>query len=574
MLLFSQIAEIFYKLEQKSSRLEMTDILAELFKKSKHTEIDKIVYFIQGILVPPYEGLDLGLGERFAIEAISHASGHDRKKIEETYKKTGDLGITAQEFLSKKKQLSLSSMQMDVNYVYNSFMKIAIMSGQGSQDLKIKHLAELLNNSSPLEARFIIRFVTGTLRLGIGDPTVIDAFSVSKTGDKSLREELERAYNVCADLGLIARTFYETPEKIKDFKVTPFKTLMPALAERLSTPQEIIEKIGECYVELKFDGFRIQCHKKGDKVELYSRKLEKMTNMFPEVVAAIKNLKVDDVIFEGEALAYDESKKKYFSFQQTMQRKRKHGIDNASRELPLNIFCFEILYLNGSDLTLLPFRERRKKLESLFPNGILKLSEKYDIKNAEELEAVFQNSIDNGLEGIMAKDLDAPYTAGKRKFAWIKLKKSYGRAIDTVDAVIVGYYLGKGTRVEFKFGGLLVAVRNTDTQKLQTIAKIGSGFSEAEMMDLKKMLAKITTKNPPKDLEYTIEAPDFWVKPKYVVEVAFDDITLSSVHTCGIREGKGYALRFPRLQKLRDDKGLNEITTAGEVESMYEMQKR
>ncbi|MFH2106254.1 MAG: ATP-dependent DNA ligase [Candidatus Micrarchaeota archaeon] len=574
MLLFRDVADVFSKIESISGRLEMTDILAELFKKTKSNEIDKLVYLTQGILSPPYEGINLGLGERFAIAAVASSSGYDPKKVEENYKKSGDLGLTAEELISKKKQQSLSSVNMSISYIYNSLVKIALISGSGSQDLKIKYLTELLNNSTPLEARFIIRFVTGTLRLGVGDPTIIDAFSVSKTGDKSLREELERAYNVCCDLGYVAKTFFETPEKIKKFEVTPFKPLMPALAERLSTPSEIFEKLGECAIELKFDGFRLQCHKKGDKVEIYSRKLEKMTHMFPDVTNAIKQLSVNEIIFEGEALAYDEKRHRYFSFQQTMQRRRKHNIKEASVDLPLNIFCFDILYLNGKDYTSESYGARRRKLEELFPKGILKLSEKHMVKSGDEIKKLFEKSIRDGLEGIMAKDLSSPYTAGKRKFAWIKMKKSYGVSVDTIDAVIVGYYLGKGSRAEFEFGGLLVAVKNTDNQKLQTIAKIGSGFTEEQMKELQTVLEKASTKSPPRDLEYKIDSPDFWVKPKYVVEIAFDDITMSSIHTCGVSGERGYALRFPRMVKLRDDKGINEVTTASEVEEMFERQKK
>jgi DNA ligase-1 len=575
MLLFSEIAKVFSEIESRSGRLEMTDLLAELFKKADNSEIDKLVYITQGILAPPYEGIDLGLGEQFAIRAIAAAAGYSKEEVETHYKKTGDLGITAEQLLEKKKQLSLVAREMDVNYLYNALVKIAKTTGAGSQEMKIKYLIELLNNADPLSARFIIRFVTGELRLGVGDPTIIDALSVCHVGDKSLREQLERAYNICSDLGYVAKTFFESAEKIRNFSVQPFKPLMPALAERLSTPQEIIEKIGECAVEPKFDGFRLQCHKKNENVELYSRKLERITHMFPDVVDAIKKLDVNEIIFEGEALAYNEREKKYYSFQQTMQRRRKHGIEKASKELPLNVFCFDILYVDGVDLTQEPYEKRRKELEKIFPNGILKLSEKFIVKKPSELEKIFADAIKNGLEGIMAKDLKAPYTAGKRKFAWIKLKKSYGKAVDTIDGVIVGYYLGKGARAEFKFGGLLIAVYNEDKARFETVAKIGSGFSEEEMKTLHEMLERIKTSSPPSNLDFDeAQKPDFWVQPKYVVEVAFDDITLSPTHTCGFKEGKGYALRFPRMVKLRDDKGIKEITTTQEVIEMYERQQR
>ena len=575
MLLFREVAEVFLEIEKRSGRLEMTDLLATLFKHADAQEINKLIYLVQGIPAPPYEGIDLGMGEQFAIRAIAAATGYGMAEVEKHYKKSGDLGITVHELIGKKKQQSLSVRQMDINYVYSAFLKIAQTAGKGSQELKIKYLAELLNNASPSAARFIVRFALGRLRLGVGDPTILDALSVAKTGDKSLREPLERAYNVCADMGYVARIFYETPKKIARFKVQPFKPLMPALAERLSTPEEIVDKIGECAIEKKFDGFRLQVHKQGNRVALYSRKLEDMTNMFPDVVKAVQQLKAKEIIFEGEALAYNEKQGRYYSFQQTMHRRRKHGIEAASRELPLNVFCFDLLYLNGKDFTLQPYAQRRKQLEKLFPKNILKLSEKTNVKTGSELEKIFQESLTQGLEGIMAKDLNAQYTAGKRKFAWIKLKKSYGKALDTIDAVIVGYFLGKGARAEFEFGGLLVAVRNEDTQKLETVAKVGSGYTEEEMGQLQKLLECIQTTAPPSQLAFNeAQQPDFWVEPKYVVEVAFDEITESPTHTCGMHGGKGYALRFPRMSKFREDKSIREATTTQEVIELYHRQRK
>ncbi len=570
MLLFSEVAKVLLETENRSGRLEMTDLLAGLFKRASPSEIDKLIYILQGILAPPYEDIDLGMGERFALESIASSAGYSKDHVESLYKKTGDLGITAETLFEKKQQQSLFSKEMDIVYVHTSLVRIARASGSGSQELKKKYLSELLNNSNSLEARFIVRFVLGRLRLGVGDPTILDALSVMKTGDKSLREPLERAYNVCSDLGYVASVFFTNPEKIPQFAVRPFKPLMPALAERLSTPKDIIDKLGKCAVEFKFDGFRLQCHKSGDSVEIYSRKLEKMTPMFPDVVAAVKKLSEDELIFEGEALAYNEKKKRYFSFQQTMHRRRKHGIEEASRELPLNVFVFDILYKNGKDLTQLPYSKRRKELEKTFAkNIILKPSAAKLISKSGMLEKMFKTATEQGLEGIMAKDLGASYTAGKRKFAWIKLKKSYGKSVDTIDAVIVGYYLGKGARAEFEFGGLLVAVYNSDNNRLETVAKVGSGYTEDEMRELQEMLSDIKTDSPPSQLDYKME-PDFWVAPKYVVEVAFDDITQSPVHTCAMKDEKGLALRFPRMQKLRSDKGIDEITTSSEVRGMFE----
>jgi DNA ligase-1 len=579
MLLFSDAAAVFSEIEKRSGRLEMTDILAAFFRKAGAEEIGKLVYFMQGIPAPPYEGIDLGVGERFALEAVAAAAGYSKKEVEDHYKKTGDLGDTAEALLGKRKQTALSTTAMGVSYVYDAMLQLSKASGSGSQDLKIRLLTELLNNASPLEGRFLVRFVLGRLRLGVGDPTIIDALSVAHAGDKSLREPLERAYNVCADLGHVAKVFYGNPERIETFIVTPFRPLMPALAERLSTPKEIIERLGKCAVEMKYDGLRLQCHKKGSRVEVYSRKLERMTDMFPDVVEAVLELPQNELIFEGEALAFDAVKKRYYPFQQTMHRRRKHGIGTASKEFPLSMFVFDVLYVDGTDMTGEPYGKRRAAIEKIFTSGthqpsqgMLQPSRALVIDSVKKLKELFAESLSEGLEGIMAKDLDAPYTAGKRKFAWIKLKKSYGKSVDTLDGAVVGYYLGHGARAEFEFGGLLIAVYNTERGKLETVARIGSGFSEAEMVELKGLLEKTKTAGPPAGLDCRTE-PEFWVEPKYVVEVAFDDITKSPTHTCAMEGGKGYALRFPRLVRLRSDKGVKDITTSGEVAEMYALQR-
>lgn len=572
MLLFLDVVNVFREIESKSGRLQMTDILAELFKKTDENEVAKLIYMIQGILAPPYESIDLGMGERFAIEAIASSAGYSRIEVEKNFKKTGDLGDTAREFLLKKKQLSLSSTQMDLDYVFQALLRIAKISGTGSQEQKIKILVELLNNSQPLEALYIVRFVIGSLRLGIGDPTIIDALSVSKKGDKSLRLELEHAYNVCSDLGHVAEVFYKEPQRISDFKIEPLRPLMPALAERLNTPKEIVERLGRCGIEMKYDGFRLQCHKSGKNIEIYSRKLEKMTHMFPDVVEAVKLLPIKEIIFEGEALAFSKQTGKFLPFQQTMQRRRKHGISTASNEFPLHIFVFDLLYLDGQDLSKQTYLERREIIDKIFTGQILSPSQYKIVDNDLELDKIFEESIEKGLEGIMAKDLNAPYTPGKRKFAWIKLKKSYGKAVDTIDGVIVGYYLGQGQRAEFEFGGVVVAVYNPERGMLETVAKVASGFSEEEMKTMKEMLEATKIAFKPKMLDCVLET-DFWVEPKYVVEVAFDEITESGMHTCGIKNEKGYALRFPRIVRLRDDKGIKEITTSEEVVKMFELQR-
>ncbi len=553
----------------------MTYLLADLFKKLGKDEIDKTIYLLQGMLLPEYYGIELGLGERFVIEAISLSSGYSKEEVSRVYQKIGDLGRVAENLLRKKRQVSLAFKELSIEDVYSILFKISRASGEGSQSLKIKYLTELYNNSSPLSSRYITRIVLGKLRLGIGDATMLDALSFAVSEDKSLREYVERAYTLCSDLGMVAKMFLEDPSSIKSFSITPGKPIRPALAERVSSPEEIFERLNYCALEYKYDGFRMQVHKKGEEVYIFSRKLERMESMFPDIVESVKKLPAKEIIFEGEALAFNEEKQRFYSFQETMHRRRKYGVKEASKNYPLFLYAFDIMYLNGEDFTLKPFKERRKTLESLFPFENLKLSNLVYADSISSISSFFKESISKGLEGIMAKDLDSTYKAGKRGFAWIKLKKGYENEADTVDAVVVGYYLGKGSRAKFGFGGILVAVYNEVRDRFETIAKVGSGFTEEEMIQLKAKLEKIKTSSPFRALYYK-EKPDFWVSPEYVVEIAFDDITLSPFHTCYIEEngGKGFALRFPRFYRLREDKELYDVTTSREIFEMYNFKKK
>lgn len=575
---FLVLAQAFEKIEATASRLEITSIFAQLLKAAPPEEADRLVYLSQGSIAPAFEGIDLGMGEKFVIEAISIAYGHSRQEIEKRFKKEGDLGTVAAGLALAKRQTFLASSTLTIGHVYNSFYKITSVSGSGSQLSKIKILVELLNSASALEARYIVRFPTGRLRLGIGDPTILDALSMVVANDKSKREEIEHAYNLCSDLGLVAKAIMSgEDEKLASMKLTPLKPIRPALAERENSAAAIFERLGECAVDSKYDGLRMQIHKAGARVEIFSRKLEKITPMFPDIVKEAKALPYDTMIFEGEALAYSEDEGKYFSFQQLMQRKRKHGISAKKDELPLIVHAFDMLLVDGADLTGYAYIDRRRKLDAAFGSstsrqGKIRPSEMIIARSIDDIERFFAHQTRAGLEGIIAKDLSKPYTAGARKFAWIKLKKSYGEMVDTIDAVIVGYFKGKGERAKLDFGGLLAGVRNEQTGQIETIARIGSGFSEEEMAGLREKLESLALPKKPGGVVSEIE-PDRWVSPEMVITVAYDEITESPMHTCSRKGGKGLALRFPRMVAIRDDKAAADATACGEVRRMYELAK-
>ncbi len=583
---FEQVAEYYSKLESTSSRLEMIDLLTELFKKAKKGEIKSIIYMTVGSPAPPFQGVDLGVAEKLAEEAIATATGAEKAKVEASFKKTGDLGLTAEQFISGSRLRRMSGDKFEINDVLETMLKIARTGGEGSKDAKIKMLANLLAASRPLEARYIVRFALGQLRLGAGDATILEALSKAATGDREFKPRLEEAYNICSDLGLVGETMMRDGKKgIEEFKVTLFNPIRPALAERLPTAEEILEKMhGRCAVESKYDGLRAQVHvdRKSKRVEIFSRRLERLTEMFPEITAAaLKEVNADKAILEGEAIAYDETTNQFRAFQETIQRKRKHGVEEMSTEMPLHLFAFDLLYLDGESYINKKYSERRKTLESIVKgNGTIRLSDMMLATKPKEMERYFETAIEDGLEGIVAKDLDAPYIAGARKFSWIKMKRSYkGELSDTVDLVVVGYYRGRGIRTEFGFGGMLAAVYNEKTDMFETITRIGTGFTEENMRALKKLFEKIKTAKRPARVESLIE-PDYWIEPKYVVTVRADEITKSPMHTAGRhKEGDeeiGYALRFPRIVSngIREDKSPEEATTTKEILEMFRQQRK
>ncbi len=600
---FEPFAVVFDKLERTSSRLELSRDLAALFTKVKPTEAREIVYLLQGVLRPAFDNVELGVADKLCIRALALSAGMDDAKVDALYKKVGDLGAVAEQLSEKKTQTTLGGQALTTQKVYANFYKLATTSGSGSQDLKIKLLLELLSNASPGEARVIIRFATGRLRLGVGDATIIDALSYYATRDtpvtltkkgkpdpdsgpnKSLSPVFERAYNLRSDLGWVAEQVIggKSAQSLETIGPEVFSPIRPALAERLPTSTEILEAMGgECVVEGKYDGFRLQIHKRGDEVRIYSRRQELLTHSFPDVVEGVRRQfsKTKELILEGEALGYNEETDTFLPFQSTMTRRRKHDITAKAVEVPLKLFAFELLLVNGKDFTGVAFRERRAKLESLIEKddvGMVAPSKLLLVKKPESLDAVFEQCVADGLEGVIAKDLNAPYVAGGRKFAWIKLKKSYqGNLSDTLDLVILGYYVGKGKRTEFNLGGLLAGVYDDTHDRFRTICKIGTGFSEVQLASFFELLSKIKEPHKPPSVDSEL-TPDAWVVPKYVVTVRADELTRSPLHTAGRRPGstEGLALRFPRLQgDIRPDKQARDATTETEALEMFEQQRQ
>jgi DNA ligase-1 len=568
---FSKLVDYLAKLEATSKRLEMTRILGELFKAADAEEIGPIVYLTQERLGPAFEGIEFGIGEALAAAALAQATGIPREEIRKAYKTKGDYGEVAQELLSPR------GKGLEVTSIYEKFRELATTSGEGTVEKKITLLADLLRKTSAREGRYLLRIPMGRLRLGVGDVTVLDGLSWSVTGDKSLRPELERAYNLSSDLGLVARTFKKGGLKaLAKISVTVGSPIRMELAERAKSSEEIIERLGKCALEPKVDGFRCQCHKEGDRVRIFSRNLEETTTMFPDIEeAVVEQVSAKTAILEGEAIGYDPDTGQFAPFQVTVQRKRKYGIEEMRTTLPLRLLAFDLLYANGKDLTAQPYMTRHEKLGELIKKGDgINVIENRITDDPVAVDGFFMEKIEAGLEGIMAKRLDSPYQAGARNFNWIKFKRSYqGHLRDTVDVVVVGYLRGRGQRARFGIGALLSAVYDKKLDRFRTIGKVGSGLSDEEWPRLREMLDRVAVEHKPARVD-SLMVPDVWVEPKYVIEVQADEITRSPIHTAGkVGDEPGYALRFPRcVNFIRADKSPEDATTEKEILEMFAKQ--
>ncbi len=577
---FEIIANILEKMESTTKRLELTDYLVELFKVTPKEHIDKVIYLIQGKLRPDYEGLELGVADKLVIKAIALSSGLDQSIIEEFYKETGDLGYAAEKALEERKQMTLFREELNLMHVYNILEKVALATGEGSQDLKLKYIGNLLNNALPKESRYIVKIITSKLRLGIADYTILDALALAFTDSKDNRSILERAYNISSDLGLIAKILANKGlEAIKELKVNLFKPIRPMLAERVSNAKEALERTsGILAAEYKLDGERVQIHKRDDKVVLFSRSLENITLHYPDLIEVVKNLDIKEVILEGEIVAIEQNTGDYLPFQELMHRKRKYGVEEAMKDYPITLNIFDILYLNGKECLDLKYIERRKLLENIIKEyNTIRLVPMIIAKDEESIERYMEEAITAGCEGLMLKNLESNYRAGAREYSWMKLKREYSsELVDSLDLVIVGAFYGKGRRVG-KYGALLLCAYDDEQNIFKTVSKVGTGFTDEHLALFYDMLNpyKLSKRDP--RVESKIEA-DVWFEPRIVIEVIASEITLSPLHTTAmdlIRKGSGLALRFPKFTgRIRDDKKAEDATTIKEVIELYSKQRK
>ena len=576
---FSIIAKTLENMEGTTKRLELTDFLVGLFKETPQDLLPKIVYLIQSKIRPDFEGIELGMAEKLAIRSLSKSSGTPVKKIQEIYQDDGDLGHSAEKILQLKKQTTFVNEPITLERVYDTFFKIAKTEGKGSQDMKIKYISSLLNDAMPIDGKFILKILLGTLRLGVADNTIIDALTIAFTGSKEKRHQVEDAYNVSSDLGKVAQVISEEGiNGVEKFQISIFNPVRPMLADRVKSESEALEKMGEKFAaEYKLDGERVQVHLKNKQITLFSRRLENITKFYPDIVENIsKSLKTREAILEAEAVAINENSGEFLPFQELMHRRRKYDLERVVSEIPITLNFFDVLYFDGKNCLDLSYEERRKNLEEIvIEDKFAKLVPMVTVTSDSEIEDFLENSINSGCEGLMLKSLEGKYRAGMRGSNWLKLKREYRNELgDSLDLVVIGAFFGRGRRTG-RYGTLLVATYNDENDTFSSICKVGTGFTDENLDQLYQILSNKVTLKKNQKIDSAIES-DVWFDPELVIEVVASEITLSPIHKTAtniIRKGSGLALRFPKFTgKIRFEKSAEDASTDREIVALYQGQ--
>jgi DNA ligase-1 len=583
---FSEFCTYLTKLESISSRNEMVVVVAELYNKLGD-DVAEATYLLQGRVAPLFLPIEFSFSGKSLLKAF--AVKFSKTKPAEMYKKLGDFGLLAEQLLGKSKSAGPSIKQ-----VHASLTEITAVQGKNSQTTKQGLFLELLAKLSAEEAKYVCRIIIGTLRLGLSDKTVLDSFSWMISGDKSLRAEIEYAFGVNADLGAIATVLKQKGiEELKKISAQPGIPIAVKLVEREKTVADVFDRFGKCIVQAKYDGLRAEVHfsRKGfksisttqttldtgsEQVRIFSRRMESLTSMLTDVAAAVSKFKVDSIILDGEAIGYDPKTGANVQFQETMKRKRKFDIEETAKGIPLKVFCFDILLLNGRDLLKTPLQERLAILKKVLAENkseTFVYSESPVVDKVEVLQQKFDEYVEQGLEGMIVKGLDTIYEPGTRNYDWVKLKAaSQSHLADSVDAVVLGYYAGAGQRAKFGIGAILIGYYNDKTGKFYSLAKVGTGIKDEQWKQIRSRLDKIKVSKLPDNVIVDKNLiPDVIVNPEVIVVVESDSISESKIH--GGEGGGGYSLRFPRLKEFdRLDKKATETTTPVELDKLFKLQ--
>ncbi|MBI2499075.1 ATP-dependent DNA ligase [Candidatus Woesearchaeota archaeon] len=553
---YKKLVEVYEKLEKTTKRLEKRDIIAGILGECKEDELDKIIYLLQGRVFPQFDERKIGMSSRLILKVISKVSGETVNGVERQWKKIGDLGEVTSFLVQKKKQSTLrSSSKLTIHKVFDNLLKISELEGEGTVNKKIDLVSELIANASPVEAKFIVRTVLEDLRIGVAEGVLRDAIALAYNVDV---KAVEKAFNVLVDYGEVAGRAKE--KKLGELELVigrPFKVM---LAIKVNNIEEAFDEVGKPALwEFKMDGFRVTIHKNNDEIKLFTRKMEDVTKQFPEVIDLIKeNVKAKKGILDSEFVGYDKKIGKYLPFQNISQRiKRKYDIESIAKKFPVEINVFDILNYEGKYLKNEKQLERRKLLEKTIKEKDKKivLTKKLITDDVSKAKEFFEESLKAGNEGLIAKKIDAIYQPGRRVEGWVKLKS----VMENLDLAIIGAEWGTGKRAGFLSSFVLGCKKGNEFLEC---GMIGTGIKEKSKEGVSfKQLTKLL-----KPLINKEEGRKVKIKPKIIIEVRYEEIQKSPTYN------SGYALRFPRVIRLRNDKPIGEIADLKQIEKLYKGQ--
>lgn len=551
-MLYTKLVDIYEALNSTTKRLEKTEILADFLKLIGENEpqiLPAVTLMSMGRIFPTWSQKELGIGSKLLMKAIALAVGVTAGEVEDQVRETGDIGMASEKLFYRKSQVTLFTRSLTISKVYNDLVKIADISGGRSQYKKIDILLGLLSSASPLEAKYITRTVIEELRVGVGEGTIKDAISQAFGIPK---EVIERSHMLTNDLGLVAAVSrVEGEEGLKKLSLEPGKPVKPMLAQLSPGIEETVKEMGWAICETKYDGIRVQIHRKGEEIEIYTRRLENISKALPEIVSYIReSLPPRDFIVEGEIIVTRDGKP--ISFQYILQRvRRKYDIERMVDQIPLTLYLFDTLYY-GNNLIDTPFRNRREILESIVQvnPGKVEISRQVNVtpSDIEKAQELFEYSINEGHEGIMIKDPEAPYMPGIRGKKMLKFKAEP----ETLDLAVVGGTYGKGKRAHF-IGSYLLALQDEDNQ-LRTIAHVATGLDDKTLAELSQLVEPLITRQKGRKVR---------IEPKIVLEVAFSEIVKSPEYE------SGYSLRFPVVKGIRYDLSPVDVDTLDRIDTMF-----
>lgn len=555
-MLYIEFAEVYDKLFATTKRLEKEKIISDFLKQlAKHGE-NEWIYLLKGRVLPDYDERELGISSQLTIKAIAFAFGIKEEEIVHRYKKIGDLGEIAEEFARKKRQHALFSAKLTVTKVFSNLKKIFDVNGKGAVKIKIELVAELLGSASPNEAKYIVRTLLGQLRVGVADGTIRDAIAEAFFGERKneVVDRIGMAFDMLNDFAAVVEAAKKGEKELHKVDVVlgrPINVMLPVKVTNIAEAFRICGK--PAAIEHKYDGFRVLINKKGNDVTLFTRRLENVTKQFPDVVDVVKkHVKGKDFIVDSEVVGYDPKSKKYLPFESISQRiKRKYEIDRLTEELPVEVNVFDVIYHDGKSLMTEPFKKRRAMLEKIVKgyDHKIKISKQIVTDSEDDAMEFYQEALKFGEEGIMVKNLEAPYHQGRRVGYIVKMKPE----VNDLDLVIVGAEYGSGKRAGW-LTSYIVACR--DGHKFVEVGKVSSGLKElteegTSYDEMTNLLKPLITSEDGKTVR---------VHAKVVVSVTYQNVQKSPAYT------SGYALRFPRITHYRPDRGTKDIASLEDIE--------